>query len=241
MDRSDVARIAFGHAKCSRWDDLHAMLRDGLDVGIKNEYDRTLLHYASGLYGRHSASTVRLLLSLGASVNARERLLGWTPLHFACWGGTVNIVRDLIAAGADVNARNRGRDPPLFYCSEGGDGVARCAELLSHPAVDLLATNSGGETAEQNYRGVGSIAIADMIATEVSVNRLVPCVALSPYHHVVSPVVQIASRRRWSELRAGWVGGVVRGGWQRARAARTSGTAARRVPKRVKAAARPTA
>lgn len=55
--------------------------------------------------------TVLLLLSAGASVDARD-LDGWTPLMYAARNETDGeaLVRTLVAAGADLDRKNnRGR------------------------------------------------------------------------------------------------------------------------------------
>jgi ankyrin repeat protein len=50
--------------------------------------------------GRGNASTIRLLASLGADVNAPTN--GWTPLMCAAEGGHVDATSELLKAGADA-------------------------------------------------------------------------------------------------------------------------------------------
>ena len=50
------------------------------------------------------AAKVKELLKKGANVNAKDRH-SWTPLHYAAFGGYVEVVKLLLEHGADVNAR----------------------------------------------------------------------------------------------------------------------------------------
>ena len=43
---------------------------------------------------------VVFLIGKGAKLNTKEDTNGWTPLHLACMGGHVDIVKQLLKAGA---------------------------------------------------------------------------------------------------------------------------------------------
>ena len=63
----------------------------------------TPLHLAAAA---GNASRVRRLLEAGGDPNARDSVIGTTPLHLAAgYGGSVDVVRLLLDAGADPNAR----------------------------------------------------------------------------------------------------------------------------------------
>jgi hypothetical protein len=77
-------------------------------IKYRDKWGDTILHY-----GHYHRDMVRLLVSRGAKVNAKNKE-GNTPLHTAvmavwtCAGG----VEELIAQGADVNAKNKKGQTP---------------------------------------------------------------------------------------------------------------------------------
>jgi ankyrin repeat protein len=91
----------------------------------------------------------RLLLDLGASVNARDPE-GLTPLARACWHGRFDISQLLIDRGADVQTRDQDGDTPLMLVWGGSLAFHSAnpqliALLLSHGA-NIEAQNDQGET-----------------------------------------------------------------------------------------------
>jgi ankyrin repeat protein len=59
-----------------------------------------------------------LLVARGADARARD-LDGWTPLHWAVYGGSAGSVKLLITRGADVNAKENRGFTPLRFAREG--------------------------------------------------------------------------------------------------------------------------
>jgi len=82
--------------------DVTRCLAAGADVGARDKWGRTALHYAAGL---GTAERVAALVAAGADVGARDDEYGATPLHYAARFGTAESVAALLAAGADVGAR----------------------------------------------------------------------------------------------------------------------------------------
>ena len=76
-------------------------------------------------------SIVRLLIALGADVNAASSS-GGTALILACFFGRIDAVRVLIAAGANLNARDNAGDTPL-----------RCSRETCNPAIEALLLAAG--------------------------------------------------------------------------------------------------
>ncbi|WP_331767017.1 ankyrin repeat domain-containing protein [Embleya sp. NBC_00896] len=87
--------------------ELRELLARGADIEAPDPRSRyfdgqTLLIAAAG---RGRADLVRLLLALGADVDARSAS-GWTALMRACNGGDLECSRLLLDAGADPELRN---------------------------------------------------------------------------------------------------------------------------------------
>ena len=80
---------------------------------------------------------VKKYLAAGADVNAKLGN-GWTPLHYATYGGHKEIAELLIAKGAEVNAQSDGGNTPL-------DG----AIMHNHTETIDLLRKHGGKTGEE--------------------------------------------------------------------------------------------
>jgi ankyrin repeat protein len=75
---------------------------------------------------------VSRLLSVGANVNAKDNE-GWTPLHWACRKGHVQVAKEILEHGADITVKdNAGRTPLHWACYNGHVTVGN--ELLSRGA-----------------------------------------------------------------------------------------------------------
>ena len=82
---------------------IEDLLNKGEDInGFGGKYGETPLMAASR---RGNIDIVKLLLSMGAGINARGAY-GDTALIAAAWTCKADILRYLIANGADVNAQN---------------------------------------------------------------------------------------------------------------------------------------
>ncbi|MES2789669.1 MAG: ankyrin repeat domain-containing protein [Planctomycetota bacterium] len=79
-----------------------------LSFGIRNT---TLLH-AAAYDGK--ADIVKLLLALGANVNARHTN-GRTPLHLAANKGYLDVIEILVRNGADIEAKDEEGMTPLMW------------------------------------------------------------------------------------------------------------------------------
>jgi ankyrin repeat protein len=96
-------------------------------VNARDSKDKTPLHWASeGPYyeggliiGLPLSNIARLLLELGADVNARENDQS-SPLHVAARHGRVEVVRVLLEHGANLGAENDDGKTALHVASENG-------------------------------------------------------------------------------------------------------------------------
>ena len=88
---------------------------------------------------------VKQAIADGADVNAKDDLLGETPLRHAAVKDHKEIAELLITKGADVNAKSDGWDhTPLHFAA--WFGHKEIAELLIAEGADVNAKNIGGIT-----------------------------------------------------------------------------------------------
>ncbi|WP_277010352.1 ankyrin repeat domain-containing protein [Capnocytophaga granulosa] len=83
------------------------LIAQGADINVKDEYDRTPLHYHAKV---NNVERVALLLERGADIEAQDKYEN-TPLHFAEYNA--EVAQLLIEKGADVNAKDDRGNTPL--------------------------------------------------------------------------------------------------------------------------------
>jgi ankyrin repeat protein len=89
---------------------IEVMIKSRLvDVGAKDDYGQTPLHYASEF---DKIEIAKLLLEAGADLEAKDKD-GLTPLHLASQWNHIQIAKLLIERGADVEAEDEYRQTPL--------------------------------------------------------------------------------------------------------------------------------
>ncbi|XP_049838765.1 cortactin-binding protein 2-like isoform X6 [Schistocerca gregaria] len=112
-------------AKTGEVEALRTLLAAGADIGAKDWFRRTTLHFGAM---RGHVEVVRCLLENGAVVDTKTSKQN-TPLHWAAYNGHVEVVRLLIAACADPNARNWDGRTPLHCAAAWGHAEAAAALL----------------------------------------------------------------------------------------------------------------
>jgi ankyrin repeat protein len=152
-------------------------------VNTVDSWGKTLLHYA--VRSSVMRPLVQRLLASGGDPNLQDDR-GQTPVHLACREGDLGVVRALVAAGGLLNAEDERGNTAVFYAVRGcNNETTECLEwLAARPEVDWCHVNCYGNSVLE-YAGVtGHLA-------------------------VVSGAV--ARQRRWSPLRAAFVGAAAAG------------------------------
>jgi ankyrin repeat protein/cytochrome c551/c552 len=127
---------------------LKSRLAAGGNVNAKDARDTTLLMYAAG-YG--SVDAVRLLLSSGADVNARNQM-GNTALLYGA--GNLEKVRLLVDNKADVNAKTKNGRTALMAAAT-SPGNSATVKLLLDKGADAKPQGDRGLTALQAAADTG--------------------------------------------------------------------------------------
>ncbi|NJN39665.1 MAG: ankyrin repeat domain-containing protein [Gammaproteobacteria bacterium] len=107
------------------------------------------------LIGRYEI--VQLLRKAGARID----MPGWTPLHYAAFGGHARICEFLIEQGAPINApAPNGTTPLMMAAREGRGDVIR---ILLAARADPNAATDTGRTALQWASAAGNSEIMDLL------------------------------------------------------------------------------
>jgi len=78
----------------------------------------------------------KAFIDAGADVNARDKILGFTPLVLAAgWNQNPEVIKLLLDAGADVNARDKDGLTPLMWA----------ALLNQNPEVIRILLDAGAD------------------------------------------------------------------------------------------------
>ncbi|XP_053104494.1 protein phosphatase 1 regulatory subunit 16A isoform X2 [Hemicordylus capensis] len=94
--------------------DIHRLVKEGVDLNTPLDHSATLLHIASA---NGYLEAAELLLEHKASMSAKDND-GWQPLHAAaCWG-QIHLVELLVAHGADLNGKSVLDETPLDVCAD---------------------------------------------------------------------------------------------------------------------------
>ncbi len=99
------------------------LLARGADLKARDDDGGTPLHWAAW---QGSKDTVRLLITKGADLGAKEDREGWTPMHWTASKGHIDVVSLLIEKGAEMDAvSNKGTTPLYWAAREGHRPVAK--------------------------------------------------------------------------------------------------------------------
>ena len=122
---------------------VEELLKQGVDLGVRDPLGRTALHIAAELCRPNAAKT---LLAHGADPNARDER-GRTPLHRAADEGCADVAELLLDYGADPNVVDRSGWTPLHLVDIHVDLLEILVSRGAYPNV----ANPGGETVIIDY------------------------------------------------------------------------------------------
>ena len=119
---------------------LYAMNMDTINKPNKNGYTPLII---AGY--RNQLEAVKILLSLGANVNASSE--DGTVLTAACYKSNIDLVKILLANKADVNVKNNaGTTPLMFAIMAENEGLVK---LLIEHGADINAKDNSNKTIYQ--------------------------------------------------------------------------------------------
>ncbi|MBU3630248.1 ankyrin repeat domain-containing protein [Polynucleobacter sp. AP-Melu-500A-A1] len=121
------------------------LVSKGIDVDLSNKQGETPLMMAS------INGDLPLVRTLVLKNKAQLDHISWTPLHYACAKGHLDVAQFLIANGAKVDSLSLGGTTPLMMAVQSGN------ELL----VKLLL-DRGANLQSRNVEGITAIDIADI-------------------------------------------------------------------------------
>jgi ankyrin repeat protein len=158
-----------------------AAVDGGFPVTATDVYGCTLLHYVA--FQEEFKLLVPRMLASGWDPNAKNHK-GVTPVHYACLDGASDALQMLVAAGGLLNVPASDGCTPAFYA------------CCSPPLLEWLATRSEVDWCHVNHDGLtvlGAIGVADIGYRTQQRCRTIVAGA-------------VAAQRRWSPLRAAFVG-----------------------------------
>eukprot|EP01114_Cavostelium_apophysatum_P024927 TRINITY_DN9983_c0_g1_i1.p1 TRINITY_DN9983_c0_g1~~TRINITY_DN9983_c0_g1_i1.p1 ORF type:complete len:390 (-),score=98.05 TRINITY_DN9983_c0_g1_i1:120-1289(-) len=148
-EQNSLLHIAFKQEEVIKL--LHSW---GADLNIGDKTNWTPLHHACRL---GSEGSVRLLVSLGANIEARNKSIR-TPLYPAKLGSTAKI---LIEAGANTEARDEWKLTPLHDAAT--NGLADVVKVLLDAGADVHARDAEYRTPLHHACSKGHLEVAKLL------------------------------------------------------------------------------
>ncbi|MBU3580021.1 ankyrin repeat domain-containing protein [Polynucleobacter sp. 73C-SIWE] len=119
---------------------IDALLNDKrIDVDLSNKSGETPLMMAS------IEGNLPLVKTLVLGHKAQLDHIGWTPLHYACAKGHLEVAQFLVANGAIVDSLSAGNTTPLMMAVQSGN--EQLVKFLLEKGADLQLKNANGLTA----------------------------------------------------------------------------------------------
>ena len=129
-----IVSVGQNHDGCTR-----KLIEKGADVNMVVDNDGSILKHA---VRKNSGAAVKVLLEMGASVNARSNPKQRTALHVAADLGFADVIKILLEFGANVNADDDDGNLPV-HLSLRSKG---CTQMLVNSSSPVNARNKLGST-----------------------------------------------------------------------------------------------
>jgi len=151
-----------------RYEMVEHLVHRGADIEIPNDYGRTPLLWTVREGG--DVRMARLLLRLGADVNARDRF-GTSSLSLAAWRGFKTLVGVLLDHGAEVEAG--GQEGSILLAEAVGRGIPRLYTKLVEGGIEIPLGRTGqGYLLHRAAAGGSPEIVADLIARGANANEV---------------------------------------------------------------------
>lgn len=159
-DRSGTTLLMFA-ARNDNEQLVEFLLSKRANVLKQNKYGDTAIGLAAL---RGSLLIVRRLVAAGADIAGR----GWNPLHYAAFGGHVEVVRFLATSkGVNLDAPAPNRQTALMLAAR--NGHKEVVKILIDTDADMDLVDAHGDSALQLAIKAGNSEIADYLRREGAV------------------------------------------------------------------------
>ncbi len=167
VNLNEITPLHFA-AQRLNFDLVELLVQRGADLEIANDYGRTPLLWTTREGG--DLQMARLLLRLGADVNARDRFDA-TPLNLAAWRGFRTLVNIFLDHGADVSVEGANGYELMRHSIE--RGLNRLyQEMLSNGFKIDVEEYRQHNPLQNAAQGGSKLIVADLISRGFSVNAV---------------------------------------------------------------------
>ncbi|CAL4065540.1 unnamed protein product [Meganyctiphanes norvegica] len=133
-----------------------ALIKDGADIDVKDNYWRTPLLIASWKGG---TALVRVLAAAGAAVDGVDPR--WTPLIAATEHGHLSTVEALVDLGADITIKDKNGDTALHWAARKNE--TDITQVLLRAGANPRELNNNGTTPLGIAQEMGHVVLANII------------------------------------------------------------------------------
>ena len=141
-DISEDVRKLFSHASQGNREMIHNLIRNGIDVNVKNENGMTPLMVAAQ---NGHLELCEMLIGSGADVNISNSVTGDTSLIYSSETGHTTCVNKLSEFHANLNNQGKNGDTALINAARNGN--EDCLTVLIDKGANLNIQNNNGNTA----------------------------------------------------------------------------------------------